>query len=65
MEREPDLQDADAADIYKVDILTAMTAFRRIWSELEVHVIENYWRHSGILGDEGDALRKIKKADEV
>ena len=49
MERALDLcEEENALEIYKVDILSVMLAFKRIWRQLETSVIRNCWRHTGL-----------------
>lgn len=48
LERALDLMDEDVADIYTVDILTAMKARKRIWGDLSPLIIKNCWRHRGL-----------------
>lgn len=49
MERALDLAEEDVLNIYKVDILSAMRAFKRIWRSLPPSLIRNCWKHTGIL----------------
>lgn len=53
LDRALDLVDESARDIYKVEVLTAMRAVKRIWNELPSSVIADSWRVSKFLpGDE-------------
>lgn len=51
MDRALDMaEDENIANIYKVDVLSAMQAFNRIWIQMDAQTIANCWRHTGILG---------------
>lgn len=50
MERAIDLTETNVRDIYSVDILSAMLAFKKIWKNMNKTVISNCWRHCRILG---------------
>lgn len=47
-----DLAESETKNIYQEDILSAMLAFKRIWNDPFCSVIENCWRHTGILSNE-------------
>lgn len=49
MDRALGLSEEHIRDIYKLDILTAMKAFKGIWNELDSTTIQNCWNHTGIL----------------
>eukprot|EP00171_Calliarthron_tuberculosum_P002433 IDg2433t1 len=56
MERALDLAEEESVlDIYKVDILSAMLAFKRIWNALSSSSIANCWKHTGLLGTVAEA----------
>lgn len=55
MEKAHNLQDASISKIYKLDILSAMRALKRIWNEMEKTVIYNCWMHTGLLDNVHDA----------
>lgn len=48
MERAVDIIDENVQNIYKVDILSAMRALKRLWEDLPSEIIEECWRHTDI-----------------
>lgn len=48
-------EEMENPDIYKIDVLSVMQAFQRIWINLQTSVITNCWRHTGLLGGRGGA----------
>lgn len=49
MERALENMEVQTEDVYKVDILTAMTWFKSAWHELPCEVIKNCWHHAGLI----------------
>lgn len=48
MERANDLCEEGVNDMYKLDVLTAMLDFQKIWKELLDSDIQNCWDHIGV-----------------
>lgn len=49
LERALDLSEEGVTAIYKLDILTAMRAVKKIWSDISSTSIKNCWRHTNIV----------------
>ena len=49
MERAIDLTETNMKQIYHVDILSAMLAFKNIWKNIQKSTIENCWYHTRIV----------------
>ena len=56
MERALDNINANINNTYKVEVLTAMTWWKRAWNELPETAIENCWTHTGLMGIVKDVL---------
>lgn len=43
-------EEMESSGIFKVEVLTAMKPFQRIWNLLLATIISNCWNHNGLLG---------------
>lgn len=51
VEYAADLADSEAGDIFKVDILSAMTWLVSVWKEISAETISWSWRATGLMGN--------------
>lgn len=70
LDRAMDLVDEDQTDIYRIEILTAMRAVKRIWNELPASVIVNSWNRSKLIREDValtdvTALTNVETADRA
>ena len=59
MESAVNVVDEDFRNIYKVDILTAISCVNKVWSEVPSSVIKNCWDHTGILLSGDNSSKRV------
>lgn len=57
--RAIELDDAGEADIWKIDVLSAMKMLKAAWDEVTLETISNCWKHTGISPGEDEEWEDI------
>ncbi|THU93936.1 DDE-domain-containing protein [Dendrothele bispora CBS 962.96] len=62
--RALELEEQGEADIYDIDLLTAMRLLHEAWNEgVSAETIRNCWRHTGISPDDSDDWEDVDNSD--
>lgn len=65
MDRALDMaEDENIKEIYKVNVLFAMQAWKRIWNEMGSEIIANCWCHTGTLAMDAKSIRVSRQEDK-